>query len=116
MQPDIQVHVYLWDGKLCEGQVLAWDFHYNLAAVRVQSDSLLPTATLRGLDDVVSILPTDCTRSFQLLPHSDLFKISPGTKIITLYRTLRPRNAHVVGSGVFGYDKSLYILMTSFLS
>lgn len=99
----IEVDVYLWDGKICKGQVLACDFHYNLAAVKIQSNSPLPTATLRPLDVACSILPTN------KLPASNLFNISPGTKIITLARTYKSI-AQVVGSGTFGTIRCKVIL------
>ncbi|WOH08118.1 hypothetical protein DCAR_0727555 [Daucus carota subsp. sativus] len=110
VQPhDIKVDVHLFDGRVCQGQVFACDFHYNLAAVRIQTDSPLQTPTLKGLDDVMSIDPSELLqlsqdRSFQLRPHSNLFKIFHGMKIITIWRALRPKNFIIVSSGVLCID------------
>ena len=108
----LQVDVHLFDGRVCQGQVFACDFHYNLAAVRIQTDSPLQTPTLKGLDDVMSIDPSEQLqlsqdRSFQLRPHSNLFKIFHGMKIITIWRALRPKNFIIVSSGVLWYDMQL---------
>ncbi|XP_074284984.1 putative protease Do-like 14 isoform X3 [Silene latifolia] len=66
------------DGKLFKGQVIACDFHYNLAAIR--------------------ILPG---RSFQMPSNSNLFKIVPGTKIIRLVHSYQPAGRLSISSGVF---------------
>lgn len=101
----IQVDVYLSENnKLFCGKVLACDFHYNLAAIQIRTDSPLPIATLRDLDDVLPIHPIDYPqeRSFKLLPYSNSFKIFPGTKIISLWRSTIPHNALRFYSAVFG--------------
>ncbi|XP_074284973.1 putative protease Do-like 14 [Silene latifolia] len=114
---DIQVDVCLWDGKVCQGRVIACDFHYNLAAIRIQTPCQLPTATLRNLDDVVPLNHTPIQQKQlqqqhrpPLRAHSTKFNISPETPLITISRSLRPLNAHSVGSGVFttlGWNKEL---------
>lgn len=88
---EIEVDVYLSDGNLCKGEVFACDFHYNLAAIRIQSDFPLQIAKPKALDDTLSIDPIEQHRlfsekSFQLRRHSNLFKVLPGTKIIYLKR------------------------------
>ncbi|XP_074285007.1 putative protease Do-like 14 isoform X2 [Silene latifolia] len=101
---DIQVDVYLWDGQIHQGRVIACDFHYNLAAIRIQTPCQLPTATLRDLDDFVPINLTPIQYYHQpprLRPHSTKFKISPGTPLITIARSMRLLNAPILGSGVF---------------
>lgn len=102
----VQVDVYLSDSKLYKGQVLACDVHYNLAAISIQSDSPLTTAVLRGLDDIASLdlneLHQLCSdQSFQLRPHSNLFRIMPRTKIMVLRRLFIPPYKLQVDSGVF---------------
>lgn len=104
--------------KLCLAKVLACDFHYNLAAIQIKTDSPLPTATLRDLDDALPLHSTDHPqeRSFKLLPHSNLFKIFPGTKIISLWRTTIPHNYLDFYSALFGYDiLLLYFILYLYL-
>ncbi|XP_074285009.1 putative protease Do-like 14 isoform X2 [Silene latifolia] len=101
---DIQVDVYLWDGQICQGRVIACDFHYNLAAIRIQTPCQLPTATLKDLDDFVPINLTPIQYHHKpplLRPYSTKFKISPGTPLITIARSMRLLNAPIVSPGVF---------------
>ncbi|KAF7137258.1 hypothetical protein RHSIM_Rhsim07G0026700 [Rhododendron simsii] len=98
IQEDIEVNVYLADGKSMTGRVSAHDFHFNIATISITSDVPLPTASLRRLDDSISIDPNHpseivCpgenevpSRSFQLHRHSDSFKICPGDTVVALGR------------------------------
>ncbi|KAL6572934.1 hypothetical protein OROHE_002410 [Orobanche hederae] len=93
VQPaDIKVQVYPVDGKLYSGEVLACDFHFNLAAIRFQSDTPLQAVKLRDLDGIIPLDPTKLhlpndPQSFQLRPHSGLLKIQPGDTVVTLGRS-----------------------------
>ena len=105
--------MHLFDGRTCQGKVFACDFHYNLAAIRIQTDSPLQTPVLKHLADIVSIdlaeLPQLCrNRSFQLLPHSNLFKIFPGMRIITVERSICSDFTLRVSSGVLRYDMHIF--------
>ncbi|KAI8545290.1 hypothetical protein RHMOL_Rhmol07G0029900 [Rhododendron molle] len=98
IQEDIEVNVYLADGKSMKGRVSAHDFHFNIATISITSDVPLPTASLRPLDDSISIDPNHpseivcpgenevASRSFQLHRHSDSFKICPGDMVVALGR------------------------------
>ncbi|XP_074284983.1 putative protease Do-like 14 isoform X2 [Silene latifolia] len=101
----VKVDVYLSDGKLFKGQVIACDFHYNLAAIRIVSYFPIQTATFKSLDDTLSIYPTHGLqlpgRSFQMPSNSNLFKIVPGTKIIRLVHSYQPAGRLSISSGVF---------------
>ncbi|XP_058184448.1 putative protease Do-like 14 isoform X2 [Rhododendron vialii] len=95
IQDDIEVNVYLADGKSFKGHLSAHDLHFNIATLSVTSDVALPTARLRPLDDSISIDPSEilrpgenevASRSFQLHRHSDSFKICPGDTVVALGR------------------------------
>ncbi|XP_058184461.1 putative protease Do-like 14 [Rhododendron vialii] len=91
LQDDIEVNVYLADGKSFKGHLSAHDLHFNIAALSITSDVALPTARLRPLDDSISIDPSEiqdeeASRSFQLHRHSDSFKICPGDMVVALGR------------------------------
>ncbi|KAF7154366.1 hypothetical protein RHSIM_Rhsim01G0092700 [Rhododendron simsii] len=95
IQDDIEVNVYLADGKSFKGHLSAHDLHFNIAALFITSDVALPTARLRPLDDSISIDPSEilcpgeneeASPSFQLYRHSDSFKICPGDMFVALGR------------------------------
>ncbi|GMP37227.1 hypothetical protein CsSME_00009012 [Camellia sinensis var. sinensis] len=48
---DIKIDVYISDGKLFEGRVFTYDFHFNIAFIKIESNATLPTASLRLLED-----------------------------------------------------------------
>ncbi|KAI8556130.1 hypothetical protein RHMOL_Rhmol05G0228000 [Rhododendron molle] len=103
---DIKVDVYLSDGTLLDGQVYACDFHYNLALVKIESDALLQPASLRNLDDSISIHPCEIqsgtgSESFQLRPHSDLFHLCPGDKVVALGRYFEEPHEIMAAPGKF---------------
>ncbi|XVF57662.1 hypothetical protein PTKIN_Ptkin06aG0222700 [Pterospermum kingtungense] len=104
-----KIEVILHDGYICPGDVIAYDWHYNISAIKIQSSSPLPTANLRCLDDTIQMVdiggdfPTK-ERSFQLLPHSNLFKLFPGDDFVALGRHhSKPFNL-MVAPGKFSID------------
>ncbi|KAH9603564.1 hypothetical protein KSS87_007112 [Heliosperma pusillum] len=93
----IKIHVFSLTGVLYKPKLLGCDFHYNLAVVAFKSKSPLPTVTFKGIDDVLSIHPTAQNSSF----HSDLFKILPGTPMISLSRDYFPPYTLESSTGIF---------------
>ncbi|XP_022765645.1 putative protease Do-like 14 [Durio zibethinus] len=92
--PNIQVDVYLWDGKTCQGEISACDIHFNLALIKIRSNQRLPTPIFKHLDDSMTLtLPRvlDST-SYELHSQQDMlqgsnsFKICAGDKVIALGR------------------------------
>jgi len=101
--------VYLSDGTLLDGQVYACDFHYNLALIKVESDAMVQPASLRNLDDSISIHPCEIqngvgSKSFQLRPHSDLFRLFPGDDVVALGRYFEEPHNIMVAPGKFSLD------------
>uniref|UniRef100_A0A2C9VZU4 PDZ domain-containing protein n=1 Tax=Manihot esculenta TaxID=3983 RepID=A0A2C9VZU4_MANES len=88
----IYVVAHLSNGNSFDCQILAFDFHYNIAALKIQSesDAPLPTACLAHLDDSISVDPNQLyipeEKPFQLLPHSKSFNLIPGDTLIVLGR------------------------------
>ncbi|XP_058198717.1 putative protease Do-like 14 [Rhododendron vialii] len=107
---DIKVNVLLRDGTLCEGQVLVYDWHYNIAWIKIKSDAPLATATLRLLDDTMCVDPSGIqdkelgSNSFQLHPHSDFFKLCPGDMVVAVGRYFQPPNEIMAAPGRFSID------------
>lgn len=90
---DIKVDVRLFDHSLCEGEILGYDFHYNVAAIRIKSDVRLQTAVIGNLDDYTECLVrSGRSPPFQLVSHrdtttsSELIKLCPGMAVIALGR------------------------------
>lgn len=81
---NLKVTVYTCDGTGYKGEVVAHDFHYNLAAIRFKSETPLATATLAHVDDSVSI--ASVPQPFQLRAHSRSSNLVPGDKVIALGR------------------------------
>ncbi|KAK4711634.1 hypothetical protein R3W88_006147 [Solanum pinnatisectum] len=87
---NIKVIVHLFDGRSFDGQIESYDLHYNVAAVKIQSDTPLPIASLAHLSDSITIDPSQLRstedKSFQLRPHSNSFNLIPGDIVIALGR------------------------------
>ncbi|KAG9152736.1 hypothetical protein Leryth_018890 [Lithospermum erythrorhizon] len=82
---NLKVMIYMYDGGSYEGHVCAYDFHYNIAWIRFESDSSIPTARLRLVDDYINVNP-DEEKSVYLRPHSTHFKLVPGGAIVGVGR------------------------------
>ncbi|KAK2429484.1 hypothetical protein QL285_027917 [Trifolium repens] len=79
----LKVMIYLCDGGSYEGEVCAYDFHYNIAWIRFQSDSSLATAKLRQVDDFINLNPAE-EKSFHLRPYSSHFNLISGHAIVAV--------------------------------
>ncbi|KAG5531164.1 hypothetical protein RHGRI_025950 [Rhododendron griersonianum] len=100
----LQIDVYLSDGKFLEGQVFSYDFHYNIAAIKIKTELALPSATLRILDDSISAVPSAISESFQLCPHSDVFNLCPGDMVVAVGRYFEKPNELMSAPGKFSLD------------
>lgn len=82
--------MYLFNGRSFDGQIESYDLHYNVAAVKIQSDTPLPIASLAHLSDSITIDPSQLQsteeNSFQLRPHSNSFDLVPGDIVIAVGR------------------------------
>jgi len=77
--------IYLYDGLSYEGQVCAFDFHFNIAWIRFQSDRSLPTAILRQVDDYINVNPAE-DKPFHHRRHCSHFNLVPGHPIVAVGR------------------------------
>lgn len=99
----------------CKGDVLGYDFHYNIAAIKIKTDVSITTARLRHVNDSISIDPNLLFKKpseFQ----SDKFNLVPGDTVVALGRYHVKRNGLMVVAGEFRYDmiKQLCRLMYEF--
>ncbi|XP_045805579.1 putative protease Do-like 14 [Trifolium pratense] len=81
----LKVMIYLYDGGSYQGEVRAYDFHYNIAWIQFRSHSSLATAKLRLVDDYINVNP-DEEKSFDLRPQSSHFNFVPGHPIVAVGR------------------------------
>lgn len=110
---NITVNVCVMDGKLFKGCVIAYDFHFNIATISIETDVALPTAIIRPLDDSISIDPSEiaCTgdkemtsKSFQLHCHSNLFRLCPGDMVVAIGRSCTGTRELMAAPGKFSLD------------
>ena len=98
--------VYLFGGKLFEGQVVFYDCHYNISTVKIESDSPLPTASLRLVDDSISVDPYEipCPGEKDVISESYQFcQLSPGDLVIAIGRYFKNDFELMAAPGIFRY-------------
>ncbi|WOG83595.1 hypothetical protein DCAR_0102772 [Daucus carota subsp. sativus] len=81
---NLKITVHTCHGNSYHGEVVAHDFHYNLAAIRFKSEMPLAAAILAHVDDSISL--ASVPSSFQLRAHSKSSNLVPGDKVIALGR------------------------------
>ena len=78
--------------SMCEGEILGYDLHYNVAAIRIKSDVQLQTAVIGNLDKCMENHARFGDMSFSLARHHDtlanqgLIELRPGMAVIALGR------------------------------
>ncbi|KAK1362814.1 Protease Do-like 14-like protein [Heracleum sosnowskyi] len=105
---DLKIIVDYRDGQSYTGEIFAFDYHFNLAAISFRSQVPLPTAKIGEVDDSLDVLPSPL--SSELIPHS--YKLSPEAKVFAVGRMgrfSRKPFAPIVASGAYwvgrcGYD------------
>ncbi|KAL6511275.1 hypothetical protein OROHE_020499 [Orobanche hederae] len=109
--PNLEIDVYLSSGKLYEGQVLTYDFYYNIAIINVKSDALLSTAKIRCVDDSLAIdSNTSVLVDANLRLHGDQetgstrYNLFPGELVIALARYSEAPHEIMASPGFFSCD------------
>ncbi|XP_059286412.1 putative protease Do-like 14 [Lycium ferocissimum] len=109
---NIRVIVHLFDGRSFDGQIESYDFHYNVAAIKILSDTPLPIASLAHLSDSITIDPSKLRvteeKPFQLRPHSSSFNLIPGDSVIALSRFYTKPYDIMAAPGEFSIDRCDY--------
>lgn len=91
----MQVDVFLPHGEVVNGELELYDFQYNIAILKVKSNSMLWAAHLKLLDDSQSIdsidnPPGSRAQSFQLRAHTEPHNsIFPGDTVVILGRMFK---------------------------
>ncbi|KAK4347578.1 hypothetical protein RND71_033917 [Anisodus tanguticus] len=106
---NIKVIVHLFDGRSFDGQIESYDFHYNVAAIKILSDTPLPIASLAHISDSITIFPSQLQvtveKPFQLGPHSNSFDLIPGDSVIALSRFYAKPYNIMAAPGEFSIDR-----------
>ncbi|KAK4347581.1 hypothetical protein RND71_033920 [Anisodus tanguticus] len=102
------VIVHLFDGRSFDGQIESYDFHYNVAAIKILSDTPLPIASLAHISDSITIFPSQLQvtveKPFQLGPHSNSFDLIPGDSVIALSRFYAKPYNIMAAPGLLEYE------------
>ncbi|KAK1362934.1 Protease Do-like 14-like protein [Heracleum sosnowskyi] len=101
---DMKIRVYSRDGSSYDGELVAYDFHFNLAAISFYSESPLPVARLAVLDDCLNVsLP-----SFELRTHSRSYNLSPGDDVVAVGRYFCKPFELMAAPGAYWLDRCEY--------
>ncbi|KAM3252925.1 hypothetical protein P3L10_006995 [Capsicum annuum] len=108
----LRVKVHLSDGRSFDGQIEAYDLYYNIAAVQIQSDTPLPTASLAHLNDSITVDPSHSVKeeSFQLRPHSNSLNLIPEDLVIVLGRFPIDPYSIMAAPGLFSINHFVHCL------
>ncbi|KAK1352272.1 Protease Do-like 14-like protein [Heracleum sosnowskyi] len=111
---DLKIDVYMAGGAFFKGQLLAVDFHYNIAIITINSNAPLPTSTVRLIDKSVPLDPGNrgCFEDLNLshfAGHQDSaissnrFSLYPGTAVLALGRYFADSYDIMAAPGEFSY-------------
>ncbi|KAK1362900.1 Protease Do-like 14-like protein [Heracleum sosnowskyi] len=83
--PDnLKITVYLSGGESYVGDVLAYDYHYNLAAIKFQPETPVSVAKIAPIDDSLGVKLNPSSHVLQ--PHSNSYNLTPGDVVIAVGR------------------------------
>ncbi|CAO2816846.1 unnamed protein product [Amaranthus hypochondriacus] len=91
----LKVIVILQNGKSFEGQVLAYDFHYNLGVICFKVDDPVQIATLRPINDCFDL-------------NTSQFHLAPGDDVIAVGRYFRDSFSLMAAPGEYCLDPCDY--------
>ncbi|CAO2816853.1 unnamed protein product [Amaranthus hypochondriacus] len=108
---DLKILVRVADGRVFDGEICCYDFHYNLAAIQFVSDSTVSSAPMKLVNDSLDLLyPLQShERSFQLQPHTTSISLVPGDAIVALGRYFASPYEIMAAPGVFSLDCCHYV-------
>ncbi|KAL6579439.1 Serine protease htra2, mitochondrial [Orobanche minor] len=80
---DIEITVIFAEGTTCLGELVGYDFHYSIAALKVRTPMPIPSLRLKKLDDSISLDPNFIDQPDH---PGDRFRLFPGDAVIALGR------------------------------
>ncbi|KAF3670105.1 hypothetical protein FXO37_08708 [Capsicum annuum] len=77
-------------GRSLNDQIEVYYFHYNIAAIKIQSDTPFPTASLVQLKDAITVDPCKLHVDVFLVTYSNSFDLVLGDAVIALRLFIEP--------------------------
>ncbi|XVF57606.1 hypothetical protein PTKIN_Ptkin06aG0219100 [Pterospermum kingtungense] len=103
----IKMNVTLSNEITCEAHIVAYDFHYNIAALKIETEYPIATARVRQVNDSISIdLNMLDEEPSKFLPQSDKFILVPGDIVVALGRNHVQRNGLMIVAGEFSINRT----------
>ncbi|XP_050203707.1 putative protease Do-like 14 isoform X2 [Mercurialis annua] len=102
---EITVVVHLSEHTSIDAKLIAWDYHYNLAALKILCDTPLEVASLALLDDSLTIDPSCLCTPFQ---HIESYNLIPGNAVIALARSSAKPFKLMAAPGEFSLNACRY--------
>ncbi|KAF3634906.1 hypothetical protein FXO37_26255 [Capsicum annuum] len=87
--------------------VKAYDFHYNVATIKIQSDTPLPSASLAHISDSITIDPIQLRGTEEKCPHSNSVELIPGDAVIAVGRFYKKPFDITAATGEFSFEFSI---------
>lgn len=103
---DLKVLVKLSDGRSYEGEIRAYDFHYNIAAISFLADSPVLSATPSRIDETLDVIAHNSSSS----------NLTPGDAVVAVGRYFSPPFEIMAAPGVFSLDRCNYDCKELFMS
>ncbi|KAF3668072.1 hypothetical protein FXO38_08281 [Capsicum annuum] len=82
--------MHLSGGRSLNDQIEVYYFHYNIAAIKIQSDTPFPTASLVQLKDAITVDPCKLHVDVFLVTYSNSFDLVLGDAVIALRLFIEP--------------------------
>lgn len=91
----------LSEGTTCIGELVGYDLHYNIAAIKVKTQMLIPPLRVKELVDSISLDPNSIDHPYD---HRDRFRLFPGDTVTALGRYSHVDKRIMIVSGIFRCD------------
>lgn len=104
--PDLKIVVHLSGAQSFDGELIVCDFHYHLAAIKIQPYAQLTPASVAYVNDSLPMDPSQISylvgwKSTALRPHSNSFILIPGDSVIAVGRYFEAPYQLMAAPGMF---------------
>lgn len=116
LPPNLKIFVYLSNSSSYEGEVVAYDYHYNITIIGFQSQTLLSAARVVHINDSLDVelsspfqpQSMDVESSSPFQPHSGSYELVPGDGVIVVGRYFHKPYDLMAAPGPFQLGRSQY--------
>lgn len=103
LPPNLKITVYSSSGSSYQGEVVAYDYHYNICVIGFQSQTSLSAARVAHIDDSMVV-----DLSVPSQPPSRSYKLVPGDGVIVVGRYFHKPYDLMAAPGPFKLGRSRY--------